>query len=56
VENAFQFTAATGPPGPYETERLDRDAPLLVIGEGTSDAQRMVIAKKLLERNKKALR
>jgi alkylation response protein AidB-like acyl-CoA dehydrogenase len=36
----------------YEIERLYRDAPLLLIGEGTSEIQRMVIGKKLLERNK----
>ena len=36
----------------YEIERLYRDAPLLLIGEGTSEIQRMVIGKKLLQRNK----
>ena len=29
-----------------------RDAPLLLIGEGTSEIQRMVIGKKILQRNK----
>ena len=33
-------------------ERLYRDAPLLLIGEGTSEIQRMVIGKKLLQRHK----
>ena len=37
----------------YEIERLYRDAPLLLIGEGTSETQRMVIGKKLLQRNKR---
>ena len=32
--------------------QLYRDAPLLLIGEGTSEIQRMVIGKKLLERHK----
>ena len=32
--------------------RLYRDAPLLLIGEGTSEIQKMVIGKKVLERNK----
>ena len=31
-------------------ERLYRDAPLLVIGEGTNEIQRIVIARRLLER------
>ena len=33
-------------------ERIYRDAPLLLIGEGTSEIQRMVIGKKLLQRHK----
>ena len=33
----------------YEIERLYGDAPLLLIGEGTSDIQRMVIGRKLLQ-------
>ena len=36
----------------YEIERLYRDAPLLLIGEGTSEINRMVIGRKLLERYK----
>ena len=36
----------------YEIERIYRDAPLLLIGEGTSEIQKMVIGRKLLERNK----
>jgi alkylation response protein AidB-like acyl-CoA dehydrogenase len=32
-------------------ERLYRDAPLLVIGEGTNEIQRLVIAKRLIEKN-----
>ena len=35
----------------YEIERIYRDAPLLLIGEGTSEIQKMVIGQKLLERN-----
>ena len=34
----------------YLVEQLYRDAPLLVIGEGTSEIQRIIIAKGLLER------
>jgi alkylation response protein AidB-like acyl-CoA dehydrogenase len=36
----------------YEIERLYRDAPLLLIGEGTSEIQKMIIGRKLLERHK----
>lgn len=35
----------------YLVERLYRDAPLLVIGEGTNELQRIIIAKQLIERN-----
>jgi alkylation response protein AidB-like acyl-CoA dehydrogenase len=33
----------------YEIERLYREAPMLLIGEGTADIQRMIIARRLLE-------
>src|SRR6266850_319951 len=36
----------------FLVERLYRDAPLLCIGEGTNEMQRMIIAKQLIERNK----
>jgi alkylation response protein AidB-like acyl-CoA dehydrogenase len=32
-------------------ERLYRDAPLLVIGEGTNELQRIIIARQLVARN-----
>ena len=35
----------------YPIERLYRDAPLLCIGEGTNEIQRIIIAKRLIERN-----
>jgi alkylation response protein AidB-like acyl-CoA dehydrogenase len=52
VEDAFRIHGGYGYSKEYEIERLYRDAPLLLIGEGTSEIQRMVIGKKLLERNK----
>jgi alkylation response protein AidB-like acyl-CoA dehydrogenase len=52
VEEAFRIHGGYGYSKEYEIERLYRDAPLLLIGEGTSEIQRMVIGKKLLERNK----
>jgi alkylation response protein AidB-like acyl-CoA dehydrogenase len=35
----------------FTVERLYRDAPLLVIGEGTNELQRIIIARHLIERN-----
>ena len=35
----------------FDIERYYRDAPLLAIGEGTNEIQRMVIARQLIERN-----
>ncbi len=52
VEEAFRIHGGYGYSKEYEIERLYRDAPLLLIGEGTSEIQRMVIGKKLLERNR----
>ena len=36
----------------YVIERLYRDAPLMCIGEGTNEMQRIIIAKQLVARNK----
>jgi alkylation response protein AidB-like acyl-CoA dehydrogenase len=52
VEESFRIHGGYGYSKEYEIERLYRDAPLLLIGEGTSEIQRMVIGRKLLERNK----
>jgi alkylation response protein AidB-like acyl-CoA dehydrogenase len=52
VEECFRIHGGYGYSKEYEIERLYRDAPLLLIGEGTSEIQRMVIGKKLLQRNK----
>ena len=35
----------------FNVERFYRDAPLLAIGEGTNEMQRIIIAKQLIERN-----
>jgi len=35
----------------YPIERLYRDAPLMCIGEGTNEMQRIIIAKQLVKRN-----
>ena len=52
VEESFRIHGGYGYSKEYEIERLYRDAPLLLIGEGTSEIQRMVIGKKLLQRHK----
>ena len=35
----------------FDIERYFRDAPLMCIGEGTNEIQRMIIAKQLIARN-----
>ncbi|HEX8854581.1 MAG TPA: acyl-CoA dehydrogenase family protein [Thermoleophilaceae bacterium] len=52
VEESFRIHGGYGYSKEYEIERLYRDAPLLLIGEGTSEIQRMVIGRTLLKRNK----
>ncbi|MDN6605872.1 acyl-CoA dehydrogenase family protein, partial [Brevibacterium sp.] len=36
----------------YDVERYYRDAPLMIVGEGTNEIQLNVIAKQLIGRNK----
>jgi alkylation response protein AidB-like acyl-CoA dehydrogenase len=52
AEDALRIHGGYGYSKEYEIERIYRDAPLLLIGEGTSEIQKMVIGRKLLERNK----
>ncbi len=54
VENssdAMRIHGGYGYSKEYIVERLYRDAPLLVIGEGTNEMQRIIIAKQLIQRN-----
>jgi alkylation response protein AidB-like acyl-CoA dehydrogenase len=46
--NAIQILGSYGYSREYPLERLYRDARLMTIGEGTSEIQRMVIAKRVL--------
>jgi len=46
--NAIQIHGGYGYSREYPVERIYRDARLMTIGEGTSEIQRMVIARKLL--------
>src|SRR5881227_3163887 len=52
AEESLRVHGGYGYSKEYEIERIYRDAPLLLIGEGTSEIQRMVIGKKLLQRHK----
>ncbi len=52
VEDSFRIHGGYGYSKEYEIERLYREAPMLLIGEGTADIQRMVIARRLLEEYK----
>ena len=55
LENATEAMRIFGGYGyskEFVVERLYRDAPLLVIGEGTNEMQRLLIAKRLIERNR----
>lgn len=55
VENALEAMRIFGGYGyskEYPIERLYRDAPLMCIGEGTNEMQRIIIARQLIERNR----
>jgi alkylation response protein AidB-like acyl-CoA dehydrogenase len=54
IENsleAMRIHGAYGYSKEFPIERLYRDAPLLAIGEGTNELQRIIIARQLMERN-----
>jgi len=54
VENsieAMRLHGAYGYSPEYNIERYYRDAPLLAIGEGTNELQRIIISRQLVERN-----
>ncbi|MSO74751.1 MAG: acyl-CoA dehydrogenase [Alphaproteobacteria bacterium] len=55
IENsldAMRVHGAYGYSQEFPIERMYRDAPLLAIGEGTNELQRIIIARQLIERNK----
>ncbi len=54
LENATEALRLHGGYGystEFDVERLYRDAPLMCIGEGTNEMQRIIIARQLIERN-----
>jgi alkylation response protein AidB-like acyl-CoA dehydrogenase len=52
VTKALRVHGGYGYSKEFTVERLYRDAPFLLIGEGTSEIQKTVIARRLLERHK----
>ncbi|WP_068274051.1 acyl-CoA dehydrogenase family protein [Aldersonia kunmingensis] len=49
TQQSFRIHGGYGYSKEYEIERLMRDAPFLLIGEGTSEIQKQIISKRLLE-------
>jgi alkylation response protein AidB-like acyl-CoA dehydrogenase len=49
VEASLRIHGGYGYSQEYEIERLYRDVPLLLIGEGTAEVQKMIIGRRLLE-------
>jgi alkylation response protein AidB-like acyl-CoA dehydrogenase len=52
VTEALRVHGGYGYSAEYPIERLYRDAPFLLIGEGTSEIQKMIITRQLLERHR----
>jgi alkylation response protein AidB-like acyl-CoA dehydrogenase len=48
TQQSFRIHGGYGYSKDYEVERLMRDAPFLLIGEGTSEIQKQIISKRLL--------
>ncbi|MGW5382549.1 acyl-CoA dehydrogenase family protein [Nocardia sp. NPDC003963] len=49
--NAVRIHGGYGYSTEFDVERYFRDAPLMLVGEGTNEVQRTVIARQLVERN-----
>ena len=49
--NAVRIHGGYGYSTEYDVERYFRDAPLMIVGEGTNEIQRNVIARQLIKRN-----
>jgi alkylation response protein AidB-like acyl-CoA dehydrogenase len=50
VEDSLRIHGGYGYSSEFEIERLYRDAPMLLIGEGTAEIQKMIIGRRLLEK------
>ena len=49
TQAALRIHGGNGYTAEYPVERLYRDAPLMIVGEGTNEIQKLVIARRLLE-------
>ncbi|MCG7321475.1 MULTISPECIES: acyl-CoA dehydrogenase family protein [Arsenicicoccus] len=49
VEQSFRIHGGYGYSKEYEIERLYREAPMLLIGEGTAEIQKMIIGRRLVK-------
>jgi alkylation response protein AidB-like acyl-CoA dehydrogenase len=49
VEDSFRIHGGYGYSKEYEIERLYREAPMLLIGEGTAEIQKMIVGRRILE-------
>jgi alkylation response protein AidB-like acyl-CoA dehydrogenase len=52
VEDSFRIHGGYGYTKEFEIERLYREAPMLLIGEGTAEIQKMIVGRRLLEEYK----
>ena len=52
VQDSFRIHGGYGYSKEYEIERLYREAPMLLIGEGTAEIQKMIIGRRLFEEYK----
>ena len=50
--DAMRIHGGAGYTKDFPVERYYRDAPLMIIGEGTNEVQKLVIARRLLERHR----
>jgi alkylation response protein AidB-like acyl-CoA dehydrogenase len=50
--NAMRIHGGNGYSPEYDVERYFRDAPLMIVGEGTNEIQRNVIARQLIQQHK----
>jgi alkylation response protein AidB-like acyl-CoA dehydrogenase len=51
--DAMRIHGAAGYSAEVDIERYFRDAPLMIVGEGTNEIQRTVIARQLIARSRK---
>ena len=52
--DSMRIHGAAGYSAEVDVERYFRDAPLMIVGEGTNEIQRGVIARQLVERSREA--